>query len=158
MDKWLKTGTLKRSASRTEIRTTDLAAMDITVDQQDDNHEVQRPTDWLVQVRNEIDFVKKNFQNISAPTKKRKYSNEYLKYGFSVTGDEDCPNPLCVVCGEILSNGSMKPSLLMRHLETKHLTYKQRNISFFQRLSNSPNLNSCLISTHKGNEAAIEAS
>ncbi|GBM87765.1 hypothetical protein AVEN_171191-1 [Araneus ventricosus] len=44
MDKWLKTGTLKRSASRTEIRTTDLA----TVDQQDDNHEVQRPTDCPV--------------------------------------------------------------------------------------------------------------
>ncbi|GBL79385.1 hypothetical protein AVEN_92574-1 [Araneus ventricosus] len=49
MDKWLKTGTLKRSASRTEIRTTDLAAMGITVDQKDDNHEVQRPTDWPVQ-------------------------------------------------------------------------------------------------------------
>ncbi|GBM56675.1 hypothetical protein AVEN_154225-1 [Araneus ventricosus] len=39
MDQWLKTGTLKRSASKTEIRTTDLAAMEITVDQQDDNHE-----------------------------------------------------------------------------------------------------------------------
>ncbi|GBL82036.1 Zinc finger BED domain-containing protein 5 [Araneus ventricosus] len=49
MDKRLKIGTLKRSASRTEIRTTDLAAMEITVDQQDDNHEVQRPTDWPVQ-------------------------------------------------------------------------------------------------------------
>ncbi|GBO31001.1 Zinc finger BED domain-containing protein 5 [Araneus ventricosus] len=46
----------------------------------------------------------------------------------------------------------------MRHLETKHPTYKQRNISFFQPLSNSPNLNSCLISTNKANEAAIEAS
>ncbi|GBN46502.1 hypothetical protein AVEN_11418-1 [Araneus ventricosus] len=48
-DKWLKTGTLTRSASRTEIRTTDLAAMEITVDQQDDNHEMQMPTDWSVQ-------------------------------------------------------------------------------------------------------------
>ncbi|GBM06228.1 Zinc finger BED domain-containing protein 5 [Araneus ventricosus] len=118
MDKWLKTGTLKRSASRTEIRTTDLAAMGITVDQQDDNHEVQRPTDWPIQI----------VQNLSA------------------------------LFAERLSNGSMKPSLLMRHLETKHPTYKQRNISFFQRLSNSPNLNSCLISTNKANEAAIEAS
>ncbi|GBN07729.1 hypothetical protein AVEN_251408-1 [Araneus ventricosus] len=50
MDKWLKTGTLRRSASRTEIRTNYLAAMEIAVDQQDDNHEVQRPTDWPVQI------------------------------------------------------------------------------------------------------------
>ncbi|GBM94331.1 hypothetical protein AVEN_44777-1 [Araneus ventricosus] len=94
-----------RSASRTEIRTTDLAATEITVDHQDDNHEVERPTDWPVQVRNKIDFAKKIYkktQNISAPPKKRKYSNEYLKYGFSVTSDEDCPKPLCIVCGEIL--------------------------------------------------------
>ncbi|GBN69476.1 Zinc finger BED domain-containing protein 5 [Araneus ventricosus] len=130
--------------------------MEITVDQQGDNHEVQRPTDWPVQVGNKIDFVKKIFK-ASSP-KKRKYSNEYLKYGFSVTGYEDCPKPLCIVCGEILSNGSIKPALLIGHLETKHPTYKQRNINFFQRLSNSPNLNSCLISTNKANEAAIEAS
>ncbi|GBL98007.1 hypothetical protein AVEN_126896-1 [Araneus ventricosus] len=38
-----------RSASRTEIRTTDLAAMEITVDHQDDNHEVHMPTVWPVQ-------------------------------------------------------------------------------------------------------------
>ncbi|GBN98625.1 hypothetical protein AVEN_35124-1 [Araneus ventricosus] len=50
MDKWLKTGTLKRSASRTEIPTTDLVAMEMMVDQQDDNHELQKPTDWPVQV------------------------------------------------------------------------------------------------------------
>ncbi|GBO10347.1 hypothetical protein AVEN_10480-1 [Araneus ventricosus] len=48
-----------RSASGTEIRTTDLAAMEITVYHQDDNHEVQRPTDWPVQVRNKIDLLKK---------------------------------------------------------------------------------------------------
>ncbi|GBN10808.1 hypothetical protein AVEN_239883-1 [Araneus ventricosus] len=87
---------------RTGIRTTDLAAMGITVGQQDDNYEGQRPTDWPVQVRNKIGFCfKKSSQNMSVPPKKRKYSNEYLKYGFSVTGDEDCPKPLCVVCGEI---------------------------------------------------------
>ncbi|GBN47606.1 hypothetical protein AVEN_262717-1 [Araneus ventricosus] len=72
MDKWLKTGTLKRSASRTEIRTTDLAAMEIIVDQQDDNHEVQRPTDWPIQnlnlkKRNLIDFwvaVKEEYREL----------------------------------------------------------------------------------------------
>ncbi|GBM83852.1 hypothetical protein AVEN_78929-1 [Araneus ventricosus] len=107
MDKCVKTGTLKRTATKTEIRNFDLAATEITVDQ-------QRPTDWPVQVRNKIDFVKKKKrpQNISVPPKRRKYSNEYLKYGFFVTGDEDCRKSLCVVCGEILSNGSMKSSLL----------------------------------------------
>ncbi|GBO15789.1 Zinc finger BED domain-containing protein 5 [Araneus ventricosus] len=55
MDKLLKTGTLKRSASRNEIRTTDLAAMEITVDKQDDNHELQRTTDWPVQVDESTD-------------------------------------------------------------------------------------------------------
>ncbi|GBN18287.1 hypothetical protein AVEN_160370-1 [Araneus ventricosus] len=49
MEKWLKTGTLKRSTFRTKIRTTDLAAMEITVDQQGDNHEMQRPTEWPAQ-------------------------------------------------------------------------------------------------------------
>ncbi|GBO29291.1 hypothetical protein AVEN_150935-1, partial [Araneus ventricosus] len=49
MDKRFKTGTLKRSASRTEIRTTDFTAIEITVDQHDDNHEVQKPTHWPAQ-------------------------------------------------------------------------------------------------------------
>ncbi|GBM37704.1 hypothetical protein AVEN_9984-1 [Araneus ventricosus] len=48
-----------RSVSRTEIRTTDLAAMEITVDHQGDNHEVQRLTDWPVQVRNKNGLLKK---------------------------------------------------------------------------------------------------
>ncbi|GBN44924.1 hypothetical protein AVEN_155620-1 [Araneus ventricosus] len=109
MDKWLKTGTLKRSASRTEIRTTDLAAMEITVDQQDDNHEVQMPTDCPVQVRNKIDFVKKNSERQCASVEEKIFQRN-LQRGFSVTGDEDCPKPPCVVCGEILSNGSVKPS------------------------------------------------
>ncbi|GBM75191.1 hypothetical protein AVEN_129213-1 [Araneus ventricosus] len=63
-----------RSASRTEIRTTDLAAMELTVDHQDDNHEVQRLTDWPVQnlnfkKRNLTDFwvaVKEEYQELGA--------------------------------------------------------------------------------------------
>ena len=55
--------------------------------------------------------------------KKRKNSDEYLKYGFSITREEESLNPLHVVCGELLSNCSMKPSLLMRHLNTKHAQY-----------------------------------
>ncbi|GBN74379.1 hypothetical protein AVEN_34899-1 [Araneus ventricosus] len=46
MDKWLKTGLLRDWHLELIF---DLAAMEVTVDQQDDNHEVQRPTDWPVQ-------------------------------------------------------------------------------------------------------------
>ncbi|GBM78539.1 hypothetical protein AVEN_244620-1 [Araneus ventricosus] len=62
MDKWLKTGT--RLASRTEIRTTDLAAMETTVDQQDDNHDLQRPTDLPVQDAVECMFGEDHVQKI----------------------------------------------------------------------------------------------
>ncbi|GBM03330.1 hypothetical protein AVEN_256880-1 [Araneus ventricosus] len=68
-----------RSASGTEIRTTDLVAMEITVGQQDGNHEVQRPTDWPVQkeksneeltkeneaLRNEIQIVNEKYNNVT---------------------------------------------------------------------------------------------
>ncbi|GBN95802.1 hypothetical protein AVEN_266778-1 [Araneus ventricosus] len=53
-----------RSASGTEIRTTDLVAMEITVDHKDGNHEVQRPTDWPLQEKNKINFVKKNSKTL----------------------------------------------------------------------------------------------
>ena len=43
----------------------------------------------------------------------------YLKLGFTLTGSSDEPNPQCVVFSEILSNKSMKSSLLKRHFESK---------------------------------------
>lgn len=39
-------------------------------------------------------------------------------------GDEDEPAPSCVICHEILTNESMKPSNLKRHFELKHIEYK----------------------------------
>jgi hypothetical protein len=48
-----------------------------------------------------------------------------MQYGFSFIGDEDCPKPQCVVCGEV-SNGSMKLSVRLRHLPNKtHQIWKQ---------------------------------
>jgi hypothetical protein len=88
----------------------------------------------------------------------RQYCDEYMKYGFSFIGDEDCPKPQCVVCGEVLANGSMKPSLLLRHLQTKHMNYKNKERSFFQRLSKPHDMASYLSSTKKDHENAVEAS
>ncbi|CAI6368410.1 unnamed protein product [Macrosiphum euphorbiae] len=87
-----------------------------------------------------------NNASVSQPPKeKRKYSNirqyhgDYLKMGFSCTGDTDDPRPWCVVCGEKLSNEAMVPSKLKRNLFTKHSHLIDKNIKYFQRLLNSQN-------------------
>lgn len=51
---------------------------------------------------------------------KRKYNQDYLRYGFTWCGDEAAPKPECVICGEQLSNEAIVPSKLNRHLITNH--------------------------------------
>lgn len=43
----------------------------------------------------------------------RKYDPEYLAYGFICAGTKELRLPQCLLCDKILSNGSLKPSLLM---------------------------------------------
>jgi len=61
--------------------------------------------------------------------KKRKYNDSYIRYGFTVLGNK----PQCVVCSEVLSAESMKPSKMIRHLETKHPSLKTKPVDFFER-------------------------
>ena len=119
MDKWLKTGTLKN----------DLPAV---CSVQVSSRRVSQGTSQEMVVMHVSDSSKTHISSTGAYQKKRKYSDEYLKYGLSITGEEESPNPLCVVCGEVLSNGSMKPSVLMCHLNTKHAQYKKKEVSFFE--------------------------
>uniref|UniRef100_A0AAR2KFB8 DUF4371 domain-containing protein n=1 Tax=Pygocentrus nattereri TaxID=42514 RepID=A0AAR2KFB8_PYGNA len=63
----------------------------------------------------------------------RQYQEFYLKYGFVATGDSLRPSPLCIICGERLSNEAMKPSKLHCHLETKHPGLKDKPREYFER-------------------------
>ena len=65
---------------------------------------------------------------------KRQYCDDYLKYGFHWTGSEDQPFPLCIICGEKMSNEGMVPSKLSRHFVTKHSQLQDKNLNFFRRL------------------------
>ncbi|XP_042912693.1 SCAN domain-containing protein 3-like [Parasteatoda tepidariorum] len=63
----------------------------------------------------------------------RQYHESYLKYGFVGTGDSHKPKPLCIVCGDQLSNDAMKPSKLLRHLNAKHPGLKDKSLEYFER-------------------------
>ncbi|KAG0439516.1 SCAN domain-containing protein 3 [Dictyocoela muelleri] len=63
----------------------------------------------------------------------RKYDSSYIQFGFVATNDGEVPKPLCVICGDVLANHSMKPSHLKRHLNTKHKEISSKSKEFFAR-------------------------
>jgi len=65
---------------------------------------------------------------------RRLYCDDYLKFGFHWTGDEQMRSPLCVVCGQKLSTETMVPSKLKRHFITNHSNLQTKTIVYFQRL------------------------
>lgn len=110
MDSWLKSGT-----------TTPKESNDYSSNQRTGKYEINNESTSILK-----EPVKKKAR------KTRKYDKEYLKFGFSWTGDENEPIPLCVICFENLTNKSMKPSNLKRHFETNHNQYKDKPIDFFE--------------------------
>ena len=69
-------------------------------------------------------------------SKKRKYDESYVQYGFTsinINGEE---KPQCVICNKVLANDSMKPTKLKQHLENVHLQHKTKNKSFFEHNMN----------------------
>jgi hypothetical protein len=83
----------------------------------------------------------------------------YLSFGFTYTGEESAPVPQCVICYETLSNHSMKPSLLMRHFETKRGDLKHKLLEYFQRKLSDLSASKGQIMSFSGvNMKAVEAS
>jgi zinc finger BED domain-containing protein 5/7/8/9 len=70
--------------------------------------------------------------NINVMEKIRKYSEDYLKFGFSSVINNGIEKPQCVLCNAVLSVESMKPSKLKRHLETKHSEFASKDVDFFK--------------------------
>ena len=64
--------------------------------------------------------------------RKRKYSDDFLKWGFTDIVIAGVERPQCVVCLEVLAHESMKPIKLQRHLQTKQPDLKDKSIDFFK--------------------------
>jgi hypothetical protein len=92
--------------------------------------------------------------------KKRKYDDNYIKFGFTCSGDQECPKPRCVICGDVLANSSLKPSLLRRHLETRQSTKMNKPVDFFTRklVESKSYIANFVSTTSNDNENAPEAS
>ena len=83
-----------------------------------------------------------------------------IRCGFTTILEKGCEHPQCVVCFKVLSEHSMEPSLLKRHLSRCHPELLDRDVEFFThkeiglkrvRLDKSGNVN-------KQNQAALRAS
>src|SRR5580765_7653431 len=66
-------------------------------------------------------------------SKKRKYDDSYLSFGFISVGTGENPDGQCVICNKIMYNSSLVPAKLKRHLETNHPHLKDKSLSFFER-------------------------
>jgi hypothetical protein len=64
---------------------------------------------------------------------KRKFDEDYIKYGF-VASVKDDSIPTCIVCFNSLANASMVPNKLERHLHLKHPELKEKPKDYFVRL------------------------
>ena len=70
---------------------------------------------------------------INQQVKVRRYCKSYVALGFTWTGNPNCPSPLCIVCGEKLSNSAMAPAKLKRHLTTKHPESSSKTEQYLKR-------------------------
>lgn len=69
--------------------------------------------------------------------KKRKYSPDYLNYGFTSISTNGEEKAQCVVCMTVLGNDSLRPQKLKDHLEKKHPNHKSNDLAHFQTLLRS---------------------
>lgn len=104
-------------------------------------------------------FVKKRSEpstsSESVGKKTRLYNDSYLNYGFTSLDGK----PQCVVCFQVLSDESMKPSKLVRHLESKHPAHKNKPLEFFERkLHTLRNQQTSICKSSHTDKSVLEAS
>lgn len=90
--------------------------------------------DWFLNKEEKKTNVDEMLLSTKKNTKKnRYYHEEYIKYGF-IEYSHYKSRPQCLICYKVLSNESLKPFKLERHLLGQHSDYANKPKSFFQNL------------------------
>ena len=98
--------------------------------------------------------------NRETSIRKRKYSEEFFKYGFIFIVEAGIENPQCVICNEIMSAESMKPNKMKRHFDAKHPSFTGKDVQYFKNKADGVNKSRLDFGGkyQQQNMAAIEAS
>jgi hypothetical protein len=140
MEKWFRSGTLKRKAN--------------------DTGDANPNCDTRV-VTSKFDRSAIKVEESSSSKRKysRKYDSSYLELGFTWCGDESEQKPECFLCYEVLSKECIKLAKPRRHSETKHCDVKNIPTEFFQRRLGTLNYGKDIVSAMSSiNSKALEAS
>ncbi|CAH1992241.1 unnamed protein product [Acanthoscelides obtectus] len=71
--------------------------------------------------------------------KKRKFSEDYVKFGFTFIEKDELQLPQCVIRVKVFCNDSMRPNRLERHLKQQHPTLVLKTKEFFSSKAESLN-------------------
>jgi len=87
-------------------------------------------------LKSDLQDVQKEGKTTSTQKKKSAFTrgDSYLKFGFIQCPDtHQLPRPQCVICATVLGNEAMKPTRLIRHLNTKHSNLVNKPTELFMR-------------------------
>uniref|UniRef100_A0A0L8G145 DUF4371 domain-containing protein n=1 Tax=Octopus bimaculoides TaxID=37653 RepID=A0A0L8G145_OCTBM len=65
------------------------------------------------------------------------YNKDYIKLGFTFSGNESNPSHLCLVCADLLTNESMVSNELKCHFSTRYGNLLTKPVEYFIELSKS---------------------
>lgn len=53
-------------------------------------------------------------------SKKRKWNDDYVQFGFTCTKQDGTDKPQCMLCNIVMCNANLKPANLCKHIESQH--------------------------------------
>jgi hypothetical protein len=147
MDRWLKEGTLKKKASAsntppvTETSKEGTEAVQVKYEKLQSSVILGTASTETLTHSSRIKREPLNFTQSLSSNKKQRYDKSYLSFGSTGIGNKDAPDAQCVRCNKILSNSSLVPNRLRRHIETNHSEYKDKGVSLSESLNHLEKVN-----------------